>query len=148
MISQGGFKMSVGVYVNYDGNCQEAVEYYAAVFETEQPVYMTFGMGPDDPAFPMPEEAKSRIMHTNLMIEGTLIMFSDTFPGTPFTVGNNMTLIVQCDSQERITKYFEKLSDEGSVDMPLQKTFWSELYGSVTDKFGIGWQFSYDEDIK
>jgi PhnB protein len=84
---------------------------------------MTFGMGPDDPEFPMPVEAKSRIMHTNLLIEGTLIMFSDTFPWMLFTVGNNMGLILQCDSKEHITKYFEMLRDEGSVDMPLQKTF-------------------------
>jgi PhnB protein len=50
-------------------------------------------------------------------------MFSDTFPWMLFTVGNNMGLILQCDSKEHITKYFEMLRDEGSVDMPLQKTF-------------------------
>lgn len=137
--------MSVGVYINFDGNCQEAVEYYAAVFETEPPVYMTFEMGPQDPAFPLPEEAKGRIMHTNLMVEGNQVMFSDTFPGMPFIVGNNLSLIVQCGSKERITKYFEALSVDGHVDMPLQQTFWSELYGSLTDQYGIVWQFSYDE---
>ncbi|SCZ79624.1 VOC family protein [Acidaminobacter hydrogenoformans] len=140
--------MSVGVYVNFDGNCQEAVEFYAAVFETEQPVFMTFDMGPQDPAYPVPEEAKGRIMHTNLLIEGDLVMFSDTFPGMPFTVGNNLSLIVQSVSKENLTKYFERLSEDGNVEMPLQQTFWSELYGNVTDKYGIGWQFSYDENLK
>lgn len=140
--------MSVGVYVNFDGNCQEAVEFYAAVFETEQPVFMTFDMGPQDPAYPVPEEAKGRIMHTNLLIEGDLVMFSDTFPGMPFTVGNNLSLIVQSANKENLTKYFERLSEGGNVEMPLQQTFWSELYGNVTDKYGIGWQFSYDENLK
>ncbi len=140
--------MSVGVYINFDGNCQEAVEFYATVFETEQPVFMTFDMGPQDPAYPVPEEAKSRIMHTNLLIEGDLVMFSDTFPGMPFTVGNNLSLIVQSANKENLTKYFERLSEDGHVEMPLQQTFWSELYGNVTDKYGIGWQFSYDENLK
>lgn len=140
--------MSVGVYINFDGNCQEAVEFYATVFETEQPVFMTFDMGPQDPAYPVPEEAKGRIMHTNLMIEGDLVMFSDTFPGMPFTVGNNLSLIVQSANKENLTKYFERLSEDGHVEMPLQQTFWSELYGNVTDKYGIGWQFSYDENLK
>ena len=140
--------MSVGVYINFDGNCQEAVEFYATVFETEQPVFMTFDMGPQDPAYPVPEEAKGRIMHTNLMIEGDLVMFSDTFPALPFTVGNTLSLIVQSANKENLTKYFERLSEDGHVEMQLQQTFWSELYGNVTDKYGIGWQFSYDENLK
>lgn len=137
--------MSVGVYLNFDGNCQEAVEFYASVFETQPPEYMTFGMGPEDPAYPIPEEAKDRIMHTSIRIEGSEVMFSDTFPGMPFTMGNNFSLIVQTIHKERIEKWFEQLSEDGDVEMPLQETFWSKCYGSVKDKFGVIWQFSLED---
>ncbi|MBA9087853.1 PhnB protein [Fontibacillus solani] len=134
--------MAVEVYLNFSGNCREAVEYYADVFETERPKFMTFGESPQNPEFPLPEEAKDLIMHTRLVISGSTVMFSDTFPGMPFVEGNNISLAVVSDSKEELTKYWEKLKQDGVVEMELQKTFWTEYYGSLKDKYGIGWQFN------
>jgi len=136
--------MAVNVYLNFNGNCREAVEYYAQVFGTEVPKMMTFGEGPSDPNYPMPEEAKSLIMHTRLNIQGNLVMFSDTFPGMPFVQGNNFTLSVVDADIESLKAIFHKLKEGGNVIMELQETFWSKLYGSVTDKFGIQWQINHD----
>ncbi|MNI98566.1 hypothetical protein D3C73_1574350 [compost metagenome] len=69
-------------------------------------------------------------------------MFSDTFPGMPFVEGNNISLAVVSDSKEELTKYWDKLKQDGVVEMELQKTFWTEYYGSLKDKYGIGWQFN------
>lgn len=136
--------MSVNIYLNFDGNCREAVQFYHEVFKTSPPEIMTFGEGPSDPAFPVPEEAKNRVMHTRLDIHGNPVMFSDTWPGMPFTAGNNFSLTIVTHDLEEIDSLFEKLQEGGSVDMPLQETFWSKRYGAVTDRFGISWQFSHE----
>lgn len=136
--------MSVDVYINFNGNCREAVEFYAQVFETEQPQFMTFGEAPPNPEYPLPEEAKNLIMHTRLSIDGSNVMFSDVFPGMPFNAGNNISLSIVSNNMEKIKSYFAKLKNGGTVGMELQETFWSKCYGSLTDKFGIEWQFNYD----
>ena len=58
--------MAIEVYLNFKGNCREAVEYYAQVFKTEEPKIMTFGEMPPNEEYPLPEEAKNLIMHTRL----------------------------------------------------------------------------------
>ncbi|MFI8494086.1 VOC family protein [Peribacillus butanolivorans] len=136
--------MSVDVYINFNGNCREAVEFYAQVFGTETPQIMTFGETPPNPEFPLPEEAKNLVMHTRLNIEGSNVMFSDVFPGMPFVEGNNISLAVVNKNMDEIKSIFNKLKEGGTVVMDLQETFWSKLYGQVTDRFGIIWQLNYD----
>ncbi|MFS0722514.1 VOC family protein [Paenibacillus sp. 1P07SE] len=136
--------MSVEVYLNFKGNCREAVQYYAEVFGIEEPYIMTFGETPQDPNFPLPEEAKGLIMHARLTIFGSRVMFSDVFPGMPFTEGNNISLSLISRDMDALKDAFHKLKEGGQVQMELQETFWSPLYGSLQDKFGIGWQFNYD----
>jgi PhnB protein len=137
--------MSVDIYMNFNGNCREAVEYYAEVFGTEKPEIMTFGEAPPNPDYQLPEEAKDLVMHTRLNISGSNVMFSDVFPGQPFVAGNNISLAFVSDNQDEIKSAFSKLSDGGTVRMELQETFWSKSYGSLKDKFGIEWQFSHEE---
>ncbi|PLR69527.1 MULTISPECIES: VOC family protein [Bacillaceae] len=136
--------MSVDVYINFNGNCREAVEFYAQVFGTEKPQIMTFGETPQSPEYPLPDEAKDLVMHTRLTIDGSNVMFSDVFPGMPFVEGNNITLALVNKNIEELTSIFNKLKDGGTVGMDLQETFWSKLYGQVTDKFGINWQINYE----
>ena len=136
--------MAIEVYFNFNGNCREAVEYYAEVFGTEKPQIMTFGDAPPNPGYQLPEEAKNLVMHARLTISGSNVMFSDTFPGSPFTQGNNITLAFVSKDLDEIKSVFSKLKEGGTVGMELQETFWSKCYGQVTDKFGIGWQLSLD----
>ncbi|MFE7064988.1 VOC family protein [Sutcliffiella sp. NPDC057660] len=136
--------MSVDVYLVFNGNCREAVEFYAKVFKTEAPRIMTFGDSPPNPDYPLPEEAKELVMHTRLNIDGSNLMFSDTFPGQPFVAGNNITLALISKNMDDLKSWYEQLKDGGTVGMELQETFWSKLYGQVTDKFGIHWQINYD----
>lgn len=137
--------MTVDVYLNFDGNCREAAEFYAEAFRTEKPKIMTFGEQPPNPDYPLPEEAKDLVMHTRLTISGSNVMFSDTYPGYPFTQGNNITLAVVSKDMDEVKTAFNNLKEGGTVGMELQETFWSPCYGQLTDKFGIGWQFSFDD---
>ncbi len=136
--------MAVDVYLVFNGNCREAVEFYADVFNTEKPQFMTFGESPSDPNYPLPEEAKDKIMHTRLSILGSNVMFSDDFNGS-VTFGNNINLAVVSEDEELIRNSFNKLKEGGHVSMELQETFWSKCYGSVRDKFGVEWLLSHED---
>lgn len=137
--------MVVNVYINFNGNCREAVEFYAEVFNTEKPEIMTFAEMPPDPEFEVPDEAKDLVLHTSLDINGSTIMFSDVLPDTIFITGNNISLTVMTSSAEETEKLFDRLKEGGHVEMQLQQTFWSKCYGSLTDKFGIVWQLMIDD---
>jgi PhnB protein len=135
--------MALDAYLNFDGNCREAVEFYAQAFGIENPKIFTFGEMPTDPDYPLPEEAKDLVMHARLNILGSNIMFSDVFPGMKFVIGNNISLAVVSENLDEIKSSFNNLKEGGTVGMELQETFWSKFYGQVTDKFGIEWQFNY-----
>ncbi|MGG1617734.1 VOC family protein [Paenibacillus sp. NRS-1781] len=138
--------MSIDVYLNFNGNCREAAEFYAEVFETDKPKIMTFGQTPPNPEYQLPEEAKDLVMHTRLDIDGSNVMFSDVFPGMPFVVGNNISLSFVNKDIDKIKLLFDKLKEGGEVGMELQETFWSKCYGSLKDKFGIEWQLNCESE--
>lgn len=145
MKQKGIVSMALEIYLNFNGNCREAVDFYAKVFKAEKQSIMTFGDAPPDPNFPISEEVRNLIMHTFLIINGTKVMFSDVPPGMPFSVGNNISLVVISTNLEEMKEAFTELKVGGKVEMELQETFWSKCYGYVTDIFGIGWQISYGE---
>lgn len=136
--------MTISPYLNFAGNCREVVQFYANVFHTEPPHFMTYAEGGDDPNFPMPEAVRGLIMHTRLMMSGTMVMFSDAWPGTPYTEGNNVSLAMVTRDREEILNAFNALKEGGEVIMDLQETSWAKLYGALKDKYGIEWQFSLD----
>ncbi|MDN4606894.1 VOC family protein [Sporosarcina highlanderae] len=137
--------MAIDVYLTFNGNCRQAAEFYAEVFNTEKPKIMTFGEAPQNPEYQLPENAKDLVLHTRLNINGSNVMFSDTFPGSHFVQGNNVSLAFVSNDMEEIKSTFDKLKVGGKVAMDLQETFWSKSYGSLQDKFGIEWQLSHEE---
>lgn len=136
--------MALDIYINFNGNCREAVEFYASVFGIEKPKIMTFGDVPPNPNFEHSGDTKNLVMHTRLSINGQNVMFSDVLPDMPFVEGNNISLSYISNNLDEIKSLFNKLKDGGSVDMDLQETFWSKCYGMLKDKFGIQWQFNLD----
>ncbi|MEG0772146.1 VOC family protein [Clostridium sp.] len=139
--------MAIDIFVNFKGNCREAVEFYAEVFKTEKPQIMTYGDTPQQPGeeFPQFEEVKNMVMAASVNINGSNVMFQDVFPDMPLTIGSNINLTITLNDMEEIKSIFSKLKEGGAVSMDLQETFWSKLYGAVIDKFGIPWQFNYME---
>lgn len=136
--------MAVAIYLIFNGNTREAVEFYSEVFNTKPDEIMTYGDYPNN-EFPLSDDEKNLIMHTSMRISGDLVMFSDTLPGRPVPVGENISLTVMTDDMEELKSQFNKIKEGGRVDMELQETFWSKCYGTVIDKFGVSWQFSHEE---
>lgn len=139
--------MSMQVYINFKGNCREAIEFYKEVFELDEPKILTFGQVPSSNGEPFPEEVKNLVMHSELNIFGTLVMVSDVLPHMDLTIGDNITLVLRHNNQDTLRKIFDKLKAGGTVTMELQETFFSKCYGMVKDKFNIGWQLSHQEEI-
>ncbi|AWB44684.1 hypothetical protein DCC85_10950 [Paenibacillus sp. CAA11] len=127
-------------YLNFDGNTKEAVYFYEKALGGKLMGIMTFGDMPADPNFPMTDDMKERVMHANLKIGDSEIMFSDTFPGQPAQPGNAIQIAIHFTEESRAKEVFAALEDGGQVIMPLQTTEWSPLYGIVKDKYGITFQ--------
>jgi len=128
-------------YLNFDGNCREAMTFYGKCLGCE--LHLTpFSEMPGD----FPKEAKDRIMHARLTKgPAPILMASDTMPGMPFQQGNNVWVSVHCESLSEIERFFTALGEKGSVRMPLQDTSWSARFGMLTDQFGIHWMFNFEQ---
>jgi PhnB protein len=143
-ILKRGAVMITGIvpYLVTNGNGQEAVKFYQHALGAEVISLQTFGEMPPNPEYPLPEEAKDRVMNAQLKIGTASLMLSDTFPGHPYQLGSQVTIAILIDDASEAKEIFDQLQDGGKVTMPLQETFWSPAYGQVTDRFGVEWQVS------
>jgi PhnB protein len=128
-------------YLTFDGKSKEALEFYKEIFEGEITDMQTFG----EADFPTPPEADDRVMHARFKKGNLQLMTSDSFPGQGVTVGNNISLTLEFDNEKEIQNIYDKLSENGSVLMELQDTFWGAKYGKVKDQFGITWDLNHQK---
>jgi PhnB protein len=129
-------KTALVPYLNFDGQASEALRFYQSIFggELMMQTYAEANMG-DGP------ELADKIIHGSLQSETISLMASDTHPhySQPLRVGNNVNLMIVGSDQDQLTEYFNKLAQGGTIDMPLEEQFWGDIYGVLTDKFGIPW---------
>jgi PhnB protein len=140
---------SINPYLNFDGNAEEAFNFYKAAFGGEFANVQRFGDMPGKEK--LPKEFHSKIMHIVLPIgKDDVLMASDVVPGMgpAHFAGNNVTISVNVDSEDEARRIFDALSGGGDVTMPLDKTFWGAYFGQLTDKFGIQWMINYDYNKK
>jgi len=130
--------MSFDVFLNFDGDCRAALEFYAEVFKLDMPKsIMTYGQAPG-----FSGDGEDRVIYASLPIFGSNVMFSDCPPNSGYVKGTNIALTLGTADAGEIERLYNALKDGGIVNMELGKTFFSELYCMVTDKFGITWQLS------
>jgi PhnB protein len=122
-------------YLNFDGNCEEAMKFYENVFGGE----LTVSRFKEFPHSSIPAEYEDKVMHAALTANGIAIMASDGMPGRKVTFGDSVNCSLSGEDEAVLTKYFAGLSDGGTVTMPLEKQVWGDQFGMVTDKFGIHW---------
>ncbi|TMI75032.1 MAG: VOC family protein [Bacteroidetes bacterium] len=139
---------TVNVYLTFNGNCEQAFNFYKSVFGGDFPYIGRYkDMPPDGGKKPDPKEG-DRIMHVSLPIsKETMLMGSDTGGewAANYSQGNNFSISINTDSKEQADKLFSGLSSGGKVTMPMNKTFWGDYFGMFTDKFGINWMVSFNE---
>lgn len=130
-------------FMNFHGQCEAAVLYYQTIFKFEDPLFLKFNQV-QNVAFTIPEDYGNKVMFTEFRIADQKIFACDVYPGLQSTSGQSISLNVIHSSLEDIQTWFDALSKEGVVGMPIQATPWAPQYGSCTDKYGIVWQFSWD----
>jgi PhnB protein len=141
----------INPYLTFNGTCEAAFNFYKSVFGGEFPYIGKFKDMPPTEGHKMSDADGEKIMHVSLPIGGgTILMGSDTGGewSSNFKEGNNFSISINADSTEEASRIFNGLSAGGTVTMPLARTFWSELFGMFTDKFGISWMMSYDGDMR
>lgn len=140
--------MRFSPYLNFDGNAREAFSFYHKIFGGElQSMPMTDA--PDMP--PLSEEEKNRCLHVSLTLpNGLLLMASDTIPslGQKLRLGNNNYICVSTDSRAQADEFFQGLSENAEIEMPMADMFWGDYFGSLIDQFGICWMISYNENFQ
>ena len=135
---------SVNPYLNFNGNTEEAFNFYKSVFGGEFPMVMRYKDAPAE--YQMGEDNGERIMHIALPIgQGTMLMGSDQPEAYgKATIGTNFYISISTESEEEANKLFNGLSAGGQVTMPLEKAFWGSYFGMFKDKFDVQWMVSYD----
>ncbi len=127
-------------YLNFAGNSREAFEFYGRCLGAI-PNFATFG---EFQAVPEGDPSADKIMHGSLEVTDLIRLYvSDVIEGMSpegFVQGNNVTLSLMGDDETLLRSAYEKLSEGGTITMPLEKQMWGDVYGSFTDRFGIVWQ--------
>ncbi len=143
-------------YLNFDGNCAEAMAFYAQLFDGQIVFQTSFGDMPASEGMPpLPEAAKQRLMHAHLQIGAQSLMASDTMPAGPaadmcgggYQKPQGMWVSIGVDSAAEGQRVFDALAQGGAVTMPFAPTFWSPGFGMVTDRFGTPWMVNVQVEM-
>jgi PhnB protein len=134
--------LGIKPYINFKGNCQEAINFYQEKLGAEVLFIGRYGDSPMKGKAP-----DEMIMHCTFKIGDSHVMACDSvFEEYPVIVGNNITLAIGTNDVEQADKMFEQLSDGAQITMPMQETFWAKKFGMLTDKFGINWMFNCESE--
>lgn len=149
--------MQFNHYLNFQGETEAAFTFYKTVFGGEFAMLSRYAdISPKEDATLLDLE-KIYILHVSLPInEYTILMGSDTTEhfcaqsGTPFIQGTNHYISINLDKTEQTEAHllFNDLSQNGQIEMPLDKTFWEALYGTFTDQFGIRWMINCQLELR
>jgi len=131
--------VDVKQYLFFSGRCDEAIEFYRQHLGAEVKFLIRFNESPDAvPEDMLQSGFENKVMHAELSLGNTHIMASDGCNDVEKFSGFRIALSVPTEAETQ--RIFNALASAGGkVDMPLMKTFWSPLYGQVTDQFGVGW---------
>ena len=123
-------------YLAFAGNAREAFETYASILGGT-PDLATFG------DFGAPGADADKIMHGHLSTdEGYTFMGADLPPGEEYSPSTTFSVAISGDDEGLLRGYYDKLSEGGTIHMPLEKQIWGDMFGAFTDRFGVSWMIN------
>lgn len=128
--------MCIHPYFTFNGNCREAMTFYQKCFGGELKL-QTLGDSPLSKK--MPAKMKNCILQAVLKNDTMKIIASDIVSETGLLKGNSVSLLLNCKNKKEIKAYYKKLSAGVEAINPIKETFWGDLFGDVTDKYGNTW---------
>lgn len=138
---------TVNPYLNFNGNTEEAFNFYKSVFGGDFQAVMRFKDNPG--CGDIAEADKEKIMHIALPIgNATTLMATDSLEsqGQKVTFGTNLYICLSPETREETERLFNGLSAGGKVEVPLQDMFWGDYFGCCSDKFGVQWMFNQSKN--
>jgi PhnB protein len=131
--------MKVSPYLNFDGRCAAAFEFYAKCLEGKVTFGMTFGDSPM--AGQVPPDWHKKLMHATLEVDDMTLMGCDAPPGR-YERPQGIHVAIGLDDLVTAARIFDALAAGGTISMPLQETFWAARFGMLVDQFGIPWMIN------
>tara|TARA_R110002051_G_scaffold48308_1_gene95232 strand:+ start:1188 stop:1586 length:399 start_codon:yes stop_codon:yes gene_type:complete len=132
--------MKIQAYLAFNGNCQEALNFYANLFNAEIKNRQTY----EEKKIDVPSSFRQKLQHAELKGKGVHFMAYDASPDTPLNNGNQINMSVDLDDLDEGKQLFKELSSGGQVHHEFREQEWGH-FGRCTDSFGIGWMVNVDK---
>jgi PhnB protein len=127
-------------FIYFGDTARQAMEFYRDVFGGHLAISTFAEFGPAD------SPDANKVMHAQLETsKGFTLMASDTPQGMEFKPGTNMPVSVSGDDSADLHGYWEKLSEGGTVTVPMEKQAWGDEFGACVDRFGISWMINIEQ---
>jgi PhnB protein len=136
---------TINPYINFNGNAEEALNFYKSVFGGEFKMIVRF-KDLESSEFPVPENEADKIMRIVLPI-GTSELIANDVPAAMGRVSENENrskISVSADSREEAERIFTGLSEGGNVEMPMDESPWGTYFAMFRDRYGIEWTVEFD----
>ena len=138
--------MQIQPYLFFDGRCEEAIAFYRDALGAQELMKMRFKDAPPSNGYEVTPESADKIMHAALAIGSTHLLMSDGQDSQGKTAHSGFSLSVSASDVASGQKYFNALAQGGQITMPFQKTFWTEGFGMLVDKFGVPWMVNVQHE--
>ena len=135
-------------YLNFQGNAEDAFNFYKSVFGGEFTTLMRFKEVAEFPGKEKLSEADlNKMMHIALPVGNNMLMATDMLEsmGQQLKTGNSHTLSLHTDSKAEANRVYQALSQGGKPHMPMADMFWGDYWGMLTDKFGVNWMVNFSK---
>jgi PhnB protein len=135
---------TINPHINFNGNAEEAFNFYKSVFGGEFEKVVRF-KDLASPEFPVAEKEANKIMHIALPIGNSTLMANDVpeIMGRTNENENRSKIVINADSKEEAEKLFNGLSTGGQVEVPMANSPWGSYFGMFRDKYGIEWMVDF-----
>lgn len=137
--------MKINTYINFNGNCSEAFNFYQSVFGKALTSVSTYKDLPPSNEMSVPAEYNDKILHIALPLTTDFVLMGCDYVegfGAPLQQGNNFSIFLSVDSRREADSVFNSLAQGGQITMPMGMTFWNSWFGMLSDRFGINWMIS------
>jgi len=134
--------MQLNPYLTFNGQCEAAFKFYERVLGGKIEAMMTFGSSPM--AEQTSPEWRNKIMHARMTVGDQVLMASDAPPDRHEAMKGIMVTL-GIDDPKEAERIFRALADKGTVQMPIQETFWAARFGMLTDQFGTPWMINCEQ---
>jgi PhnB protein len=135
--------MQLNPYLMFDGRCEQAFKFYAKVLGGTIAAMIPHEGTPA--AAHVPAEWRSKIMHARLTVGDKVLMGSDAPPDRYDGGMKGFSVTLGIDEPKEAERVFHALAEKGTVNMPIQETFWAERFGMLVDQFGTPWMINCEK---